>query len=151
MNNRQVVEQWMRAMHEHDVVALEEILHPDLEVTYPQSGEVIRGRENLLGMLASFPGRAPEGEVEDHHPTHDAVHVVNRSPFGLPNITVESAGDTFTLEGSVVYGDGATYHVVTIVQVRDGMIATETSYFAPPFDPPEWRRPFVDPSPPTDG
>jgi hypothetical protein len=34
--------------------------------------------------------------------------------------------------------------MVSIGKFRDGKLAEETSYFAAPFDPPEWRQPFVE-------
>jgi hypothetical protein len=36
------------------------------------------------------------------------------------------------------------WHVVSIVEVRDGRIVGSETYFAPEFEPPEWRRDIVE-------
>ncbi len=54
------------------------------------------------------------------------------------------AGDEFTATGTVTYPDGGTWHFVTLLTVRDGMIWRQTDYFAEPFEVPDWRRPYVD-------
>ena len=42
------------------------------------------------------------------------------------------------------YPDGSRWWVVAIVELRDGKVYRAEIYFAPDFDPPEWRRPFVE-------
>lgn len=145
MGNRQVAEQWARAMRDRDAVALAELVHPDVVVSYPQSGEIIRGKDNLLAAVSNYPTSLPETELSELHGTEESVHVRSPLPFGMPTITVAGGGDTFILEGVARYPDGGVFHVAMIVRVRDGLVANETSYFAPPFDPPEWRAPFVEP------
>jgi ketosteroid isomerase-like protein len=145
MGNRQVAEQWARAMRDRDAVALTELVHPDIVVSYPQSGEIIRGQDNLLAIASNYPTGLPETDLSELHGTEESVQVTSPLPFGIPTITVAGGGDTFVLEGVAQYPDGGVFHVAMIVQVRDGRIARETSYFAPPFDPPEWRAPFVEP------
>lgn len=63
--------------------------------------------------------------------------------FGMPIITVIGSG-AFFLEGVVQYVDGGVFNWVSMVTVREGKLAEEVSYWAAPFDPPEWRRPFVE-------
>jgi SnoaL-like domain len=48
-------------------------------------------------------------------------------------------GDTFTVEGTIDYGDGIPVSYVGIGEVRDGKISRMTEYFANPFEPPAWR------------
>jgi hypothetical protein len=36
------------------------------------------------------------------------------------------------------------FHVAVIIKIREGIIAEETTYFAAPFEAPEWRRPYVE-------
>jgi hypothetical protein len=47
----------------------------------------------------------------------------------------------------MTYPDGALYHCIALVELRDGQIWRETVYWAEPFDAPDWRRPFVDQQP----
>ena len=42
------------------------------------------------------------------------------------------------------YPNGEKYNIAMIIKVRDDLVAEETTYFAAPFDAPEWRRPYVD-------
>jgi hypothetical protein len=48
------------------------------------------------------------------------------------------------LEAEATYPDGSVFTTVSIGEFREGKLAEETGYFAAPFDPPDWRRPFVE-------
>ena len=48
-------------------------------------------------------------------------------------------GDTFTVEGTIDYGDGIPVNYVGIGEIRDGKIFRLTEYFANRFEPPAWR------------
>jgi ketosteroid isomerase-like protein len=104
----------MSADEEYDV------RHPDYVMEIPQSGERIRGRENMRLMQANYPGP----------PTIQLRRVVG-------------AGDVWVVEGRSDY-DGRIYHVAMIVEFRDGKIVRETRYYADPFDAPEWRSQLVE-------
>lgn len=98
-----------------------ELRHPDYVMEMPQSGERIRGRENMHSMQANYP-----------------------SPPGIQLRRVVGAGDVWTVEMRSDY-DSRIYHVVMIVEFRDGKILRETRYYADPFDAPEWRAQWVEP------
>lgn len=144
MDNRKVVERFAEAIATRDLSVIGELMHPEIEVTYPQSGEVIRGRSTYLAMLESFPAGVPTPEMDEPSGERESVHVTATPPFGMPIVTVIGSGDTFVMEGATTYGDGSVWNVVMILKVRDGRVAKETSYFATPFDAPEWRRPYVE-------
>lgn len=141
-DNRKVVEKAVKAIQERDLYAGAEVMHPDITVTYPQSGEIIQGRDNYLAMLANYPG-LPETEVKEVRGEGDQVQVVTPAPFALPTVTVIGSGDTFVVEGVSEYPDGAVYHHVSILKLKDGKVVEDTSYFGAPFDPPEWRSPYL--------
>ena len=141
-DNRKVVEKAVNAIQERDLDVLAEVMHSDITVSYPQSGEVIRGRDNYLAMLANYPS-LPETEVNEVRGEGDQVQVVTPMPFSLPTVTVIGSGDTFVLEGVSEYSDGAVYHHVSILKLRDGKVIEDASYFGSPFDPPAWRVPYV--------
>jgi ketosteroid isomerase-like protein len=86
----------------------------------PQSGERIRGRENMRAMQEKYPG-----------------------PPSIELRRVVGAGDVWAVEMRSDY-DGRVYHVVMIVEFRDGKIVRETRYYADPFDAPEWRADWVE-------
>lgn len=143
MSDRSVVERYTRAVAERDIEAAVALLHPDIVSRFPQSGETIRGRDNYAAILAAYPS-LPEADLSAISGEADAVTVSTPLPFALPVISVIGSGDTFVAEGIARYGDGSTYHLIAVFKVRDGLIAEETLYWAEPFDPPEWRREFVE-------
>ena len=53
-------------------------------------------------------------------------------------------GDVFVIEGTIDYGDGVPVSYVGIGELRDGMVAKMTEYFANPFEAPAWRADFVE-------
>lgn len=53
-------------------------------------------------------------------------------------------GDIFVIEGTIDYGDGVPVSYVDIGEIRDGMVAKMTEYFANPFEAPAWRADFVE-------
>ena len=145
MDNRQVVEQLAQYTIDRDLEGLARLLHPDVVVRYPQSGEVLRGRDNYLTMLSNYPEGLPEADLEEPHGAKQHVQVSSPIPFAVPTVTVIGSGDTFILEGEAgPYPDGMVYKLVTIVKLRDGKLAEQTAHFAAPFDSPDWRRPYVE-------
>jgi hypothetical protein len=104
----------MSAEEEHD------LRHPDFVMEMPQSGERIVGRENMRRMQENYPG-----------------------PPNIELRRVVGSGDVWVLEMRSDY-DGRIYHVVVIVEFRDGKIVRETRYYADPFDAPEWRAEWVE-------
>lgn len=90
---------------------------------WPQSGERVRGRQACLNIVRNYPGGPPRIE--------------------LSRITGE--GDHWVAEGKGSYPDGTEYHVVAVLEFRDGKVVHETDYFGPSYPAPEWRREWVEP------
>lgn len=65
VENRIIAEQYAQALQTNDLGLLGELSHADIVVRYPQSGEVIRGRDNHLAMLSNYQSGLPESEVTD--------------------------------------------------------------------------------------
>ncbi len=145
MDNRQIVERLAQCMRDQDLEGMAELLHPEVVVEYPQSGEVFRGKDNYLAMLSNYPQGLPDADNVEIRGDKPQVQVSTPIPFSIPTITVTGGGDTFILEGEAgPYPDGIVYKFVSIGKLQDGKLVRETSYFAAPFDPPEWRRPFAE-------
>jgi ketosteroid isomerase-like protein len=87
---------------------------------WPQSGEVIRGRDRI-------------GEVESHF-------VGLRLGVGRRH----AHGDTVVVEWSTDYGDGRVYRNVSIAELRGGEAVRVTDYWGEPFTPPQWRGRLAD-------
>jgi hypothetical protein len=98
----------------------------DLVQEWPQSGERIRGRANVMAVNEHYEG----------------------ATGASPKLTLRrlsKPGQTWVAEGTIDYGDGVPVSVVSILEAGpDGMIVRQTDYFANPFDAPEWRRPWVE-------
>lgn len=119
--SRTTIEAFVAAMNARDLVALNRVFTEDVILEWPQSGERIVGGENRRTIYGRFPS--------------------------LPTVTprrVTGSGDVFVLEATLDYGDGDPYHCVFVFQLRDGLIAKETAYWAKPFPAPEWRAPWVE-------
>jgi hypothetical protein len=98
---------------EHDIYRDDAVLH------YPQSGERIRGRRNIQESRTVQP---------------------NRKRFTVTRIVGE--GDLWVTEFILSY-DGQPSYAVSIMEFRDGLVATETQYFSDRFDPAPSRAHLV--------
>jgi hypothetical protein len=127
--------------------AMAEIVHPDYVEDWPQSGERIVGFENKRAILENYPGRLPEGSFSMGRVVGGEPVETASSPGPIPFVTVIrliGGGDTFTIEGTARYPSGDITHIVATVEIRDGKVWRATTYFAPPFDPPDWRSAWVE-------
>jgi len=129
-DNRTTVEQFVQAMMKNDVEAQDRLLSDDFVEEYPQSGERIRGKDNRRAIIENYPGGTPrESNASDAGPWAPAI---------------SGAGDRFTVVGQIKYPNGETWHLVSLVELRDGKINRITDYFAAPFEAPAWREPYVE-------
>jgi len=103
-----------------DFEAEHEIYREDAVLDYPQSGERIRGRRNIRESRRLQP---------------------NRKRFAVRRIV--GSGDLWVSEFVLTY-DGAPSHAVSIMEFRDGLVASETQYFADPFEPAPSRAHLVE-------
>ena len=89
---RAVFEAYVRSVNIGDTAALGALVHPDFTETYPQSGELIRGLENLRTEMATHPG-GYEGKGIDRVVGSADRWVVTPS---ATVVRIEGAGDTTT-------------------------------------------------------
>jgi ketosteroid isomerase-like protein len=118
--NKQVVERLWQLAEKQDWEGAGALLHDDFVQEWPQSGERIRGRDNSMAVNKNYPG--------------------------FPTMTMRRAlagGDIVTTEVTLDYG-GQVYRGVSIFELRDGKILSETDYFAEPFEAPQWRAQWVE-------
>jgi len=104
-----------------DQEAEHEIYQDTAVVEYPQSGERIRGRNNVRALRS-------------HHPSKPSGFVVRR---------ITGSGDLWVTEYVILY-DGRPMHTVSIMEFERGKVVRETQYFAEPFEPPSWRAEWVE-------
>jgi ketosteroid isomerase-like protein len=103
-----------------DFDAEHQIYQEDAVLEYPQSGERIRGRQNIQSSRAAQP---------------------NRKRFTIRRIT--GAGALWVTEYVLTY-DGRPSYTVSIMEFRDGKVARETQYFSDPFEPGPSRAEWVE-------
>jgi hypothetical protein len=140
--NRRVVERYVDAIAANDWDALGQLQRPEFVEEWPQSGEGIRGRDNYRVTLENYPGGVLKGGVSERSIVGSADQWVMSPSFTLHRI--EGSGDTYTFEGKASYPGGDEWHVVSIPHIAGGQVAHSTAYFAPPFEPPEWRSQWVE-------
>lgn len=143
-DTRAIVDRLLEALNTIDVQALSALVTEDLVVEYPQSGEIIRGRRNNVEVFRNYPGRdagAPKPEVETAQVLGGDQWVLTPA-FAL--IRLEGSGNTRTAIFRVRYPDGSVWWAVNFLEFRSGLIARWVTYFAPVFDPPAWRAPWVE-------
>ena len=128
-DNRATMEEFRRAFEAGDMSALtdmtERVAHDDFVQEWPQSGERIRGRENVARLNEMYSG------------------ATGTSPSATFRRIV-GEGDVFVVEGTIDYGDGTPVSYVGIAEFRDGKVAKMTEYFANPFEAPAWRANVVE-------
>lgn len=138
-SGRQTLNEFLRALAKQDFATIERLLHPDFVGEYPQSRERFRGFSAFRAQLEQYPGGPPPDESD----VSDAVLVGGEDRWVItPGYTVlPLAGpDRYTAVVRVVYPDGTPWHVITIVDLRDGLVHRSTTYFAPEFEAPAWRE-----------
>ncbi|HEV8651793.1 MAG TPA: nuclear transport factor 2 family protein [Actinomycetes bacterium] len=119
MEEREVRDLLERLLTDLDPAVHYEVHHERFTAEMPQSGERLN-RDNLRAMQEAYP----------NPPTFQLRRVVG-------------AGDVWVIEALGHYS-GKLYHMVMIVEFRDGKIWKETRYYAEPFEPPAWRAQWVE-------
>jgi hypothetical protein len=134
---------YIAAIASRDFATLESMIHPDFTSDYPQSGERFRGFAAFRAQLENYPGGLPAAEADD--PTTKIVGDEDRWAI-TPGYTVLplSGPERFTTVSRVPYPDGSRWWVVSIITLKDQRVIHSESYFAPEFDPPEWRKGMVE-------
>jgi len=142
MGNRAVVERFTEALAANDFDAQDALLHDDYVGRYPQSGEVIRGRENRRKIMENYPGTQGGITASSYRILGSDDEFVTGPSFNLMHLS--GSGDEMSLMGSITYPNGETWQTALFITMREGKIWREVAYFGPPFDPPAWRAPFVE-------
>lgn len=141
-DHRTIFERVADVHNRRDWNALAEVFHDDYVEEYPQSGEVFRGLANVRAVREHRPDDGEAGTIEA-----DTVRLVTdperwvRTP-AFTVVRVTGSGDTGTGIFRARYPDGSVWWNVIVHEVRDGKVAKATLYFAPVFDPPDWRAAY---------
>ena len=119
--NREVVERFFAASERGDIAAAASMLADDTVMTWPQSGERFRGRDNVLGAMAAV-------EVKPQF-------------AGSPRLI--GSGPLWVLMVPLRYGEDVLQYVA-ILEVEQGRIRQATGYWGAPFPAQDSRAPFAE-------
>ena len=117
---REALNRHWAASDANDFDAEHDIYREDALLEYPQSGERIRGRQNIQASRAAQP---------------------NSKRFKVRRIV--GTGDLWVTEFILTY-DGRPSHSVSVMEFTDGKVARETQYFTDPFEPGPSRAHWVE-------
>jgi hypothetical protein len=98
-----------------------ELRHQDYVMEMPQSGESIRGRENMRSFQEAYP-----------------------TPPSIQLRRVLVRDGLWVVEGINDYGGGQVFDVVLLIELRDGKMWRDRRYYAELFEAPEWRAQWVE-------
>jgi hypothetical protein len=146
MANRALIMRYWEAFKTGDLDTYEACMDPDIVVTYPQSGEVFRGRDNYMATVRNYPVHLPAGSADGELET-TATEVLKQAvlPFGMSTPIVTTDGDLLVGRAVLTYPNGDQYHVCSIFKAHRGLVKEETTFFAAPFDAPDWRNEWTSP------
>lgn len=144
LTNEELVHRYTEATMRHDHAQLESMRHRDWSVLWPQSREVVRGSENFRAIVEHYPGGQPQLLRERVVGSEDQWAI---SPLGGA-YRVAGAGSNWWAEWRMVYPDGRTYWSIALLELRDGKVFRETTFWAEPFEAPAWRSQWVERLPP---
>jgi ketosteroid isomerase-like protein len=144
VDHQALSERYATALAGGDLTVIDEVFTEDFVDEYPQSGEVIRGRNNLRAMMENRPGLPSETgpDLSSVRARAGDEHRVLAPLFTV--VRVQGRGDAGTTSLRARYPDGSWWWIVVVYELRDGRIARSTSFFAPEFEAPDWRAPFVE-------
>ena len=119
---REALDRHWAASTAGDLVTEHDIYADDVVCEYPQSGEVIHGRQNLQALRGHHPGR----------------------PSGFKIRRLVGQGNLWVTEYIISYQGKIAYTVSIMEFGDDNKVVHEVQYFADPFDAPAWRSQWVE-------
>lgn len=109
-------------MQTNDFRRAGEFLHDDYILEWPQSGERVRGRTNFI-------------LINENYPAHGSW------AFTILELVAEND----RVVSHVEVTDGTiTARAITFSTIRDGKIWRQTEFWPDPFEPADWRLPWVE-------
>ncbi len=121
MNEKEVVLAFWKAMESNDFTYASEFLSEDFEGYWPQSSELIAGRENFAAVNTSYPA---EGIWT----------------FSIQSIVHE--GSQVVTDVKITDGQ-LKARAITFHTVIDGLIKKQVEFWPDDYEAPEWRKQWV--------
>jgi ketosteroid isomerase-like protein len=113
---------WER-MEARDWDAVAMLLHPDVVVDWPATGERMRGRDSYLAVQRNYP----EG-------------------WRIEVLRVVDGGDEVASEVRVEH-EGKRFYAASFFELKDGVVVRAVEHWSDgePAEPPAWRAPWTEP------
>jgi len=111
-----------------DQVRSAEIYADDAVIEFPQGGERIRGKANIIAFRSAYPAK-----------------------LGFEKDRTVGSGELWVNEYTISYDNERPHPVVGIMEFRDRKVMREGIYITEPWDPPAWRAKWVEPMTPEQG
>lgn len=121
MNAKEVVIAYWRAMQTNDFHHASELLSENYECYWPQSSELIRGRENFAAINSYYPANGTW--------QFDILSIVEEGKQVVTEVAITDG---------TVHAVALTFHTV-----EDGLITYQKEYWPDNYPAPEWRRQWV--------
>jgi hypothetical protein len=117
-----IIERYESASAADDFATMGRFRHPDWQMRWPQSGEIVKGHDNYVALRTHRPEGGPRVEPLRHG----------------------GSGETWWSEIAIHYADGANWLGITIFEFQGDLIRSEQVYFGQPFQAPAWRARWVE-------
>jgi limonene-1,2-epoxide hydrolase len=121
---RLLVEGFWAAMQANDWEGAAALLCEDVVLDYPQSGERIRGRANIVAVNRDYP-------------------TTGRWRFDVHRILIDATAQAAVSDVSVA-NDEQHARVVSFFAFGDGLVRRMTEFWPEPFAAADWRAGFVE-------
>ena len=133
-----------KAMNDRNYDEYEALLTDDYIGEYPQSGEIIRGAKNARAIVERYPGGLAQDNIDT---SSTRIAATDARWVRTPTFTfvrAEGTGNVGVSARRARYPDGSAWWIVNFYELRDGRLARSTTFFAATYEPPAWRKPFVE-------
>lgn len=122
MNSKDVVLSFWEAMRGNDFYAASQWLSEEFEGIWPQSSEIVRGRENFAALNSAYPANG-------------------KWDFTINSIVCEGA----EIVTDVSITDGVQKaRAITFHTVKNNLICKQVEYWPDNYEAPEWRAQWVE-------
>jgi len=135
----------LKALNECNYDEWESLVTDDYVEEYPQSGEIVRGSKNARAVLENYPGGGlpKDGlDVLGARVAATEARWVKTPTFTF--VRVEGTGNLGTAAFKARYPNGSVWWVIVLYELRGDKVAKSTAFYAPVFEAPEWRKPWVE-------
>lgn len=135
----QVMHRMAEILRGQEWARLGECFAADATLEFPQSRERFRGIDSIRAQFANYPSLDPGSSELEEVIGEPKAYALTPS---YTVIGIDGSGASGTAIIRVRYPDGSLWYAINVYELRDGLISRSRTFFAPDFDPPDWRSPY---------